>query len=333
MENEIVFQQPVRLFWELFKFISHLFGRWFGGNLSNQYLFGEKHMSESRALYIDLLKKCLLGQIYDSRRGGQIISQDQCVTLLREANEIFKPYLAPLGHTVESFLDVTSTVKMGSCAENLCLTLNGMHRDITPDTMSHFSALENLQFCVEEVIRNNVPGDLIETGVWKGGLPVFMRGILKAYDVVDRVVWAADSYEGLPKADPERSLEDAIWFHLFSPLERLKIPVEFVLNVFQKYGLLDDQVRLLKGVFSLTLPVAPIEKLAVMRLDGDWYKSTMDSLKNLYPKLAPGGFAIIDDYGLPFGCRRAVDEYRSAYQINEPIQWINHQAVFWRKEG
>jgi len=253
--------------------------------------------------------------------------------LLREANEIFKPYLAPLGHTVESFLDVTSTVKMGSCAENLCLTLNGMHRDITPDTMSHFSALENLQFCVEEVIRNNVPGDLIETGVWKGGLPVFMRGILKAYDVVDRVVWAADSYEGLPKADPERSLEDAIWFHLFSPLERLKIPVEFVLNVFQKYGLLDDQVRLLKGVFSLTLPVAPIEKLAVMRLDGDWYKSTMDSLKNLYPKLAPGGFAIIDDYGLPFGCRRAVDEYRSAYQINEPIQWINHQAVFWRKEG
>lgn len=288
-------------------------------------------MSTIRSLYIDLLKRCLSGQIYDPGRGAAIISQDQCTKLLREANEIFKPHLAPLGHTVESFLGARSPLKRDSFSENLRLSLNGMHRDLTPDSMSHLSSIDNLQFCVEEVLRNNVPGDLIETGVWKGGLPVFMRGILKAYEIVDRVVWAADSFEGLPQPDPEQNLADALWFHLFGPLDRLKISYEFVMGVFQKYDLLDNQVRFLKGWFSDTLPNAPIQALAVMRLDGDWYDSTKLSLEILYPKLARGGFVIIDDYGLPFGCRRAVDEYRNAHKLSEPIQWVNQQVAFWKR--
>jgi len=199
--------------------------------------------------------------------------------------------------------------------------------------MSDLWSIENLQFCVEKVIMNNVPGDLIETGIWKGGLPVLMRGILKAYGITDRVVWAADSFEGLPKPDPEKNLEDAIWFHLFGPLDRLEIPLEYAEGVFRKYNLLDNQVKFIKGWFSDTLPHAPIEKLAVMRLDGDWYESTSISLNALYPKLSQGGFVIIDDYGLPLGCRRAVDEYRAAHNINEPIQWVNHQVIFWQKEA
>lgn len=290
-------------------------------------------MSGVRSTYIDLLKKCLSGQIYDMRSWTPKILQEQCATLLQEANEIFKPYLTPLGHTVESFLHAASPIGMGTSTESLYFCLNGMHRDLSPDTMSHISSIENLQFCVEEVIRNEVRGDLIETGCWKGGLPVLMRGILKAYDITDRVVWVADSFEGLPEADPGKNLEDAIWFHLFSPLEQLKIPVEYVASVFQKYDLHDDQVKFLKGWFSDTLPNAPIQKLAVMRLDGDWYESTMDSLRNLYPKLSQGGFVIIDDYGLPLGCRRAVDEYREEHKIGEPIQWVNHQVIFWKKEN
>jgi len=290
-------------------------------------------MPDARSLYIDLLKKCLSGQIYNPGSGTQLISQEQCASLFQEANEIFKPYLAPLGHTVESFINTGSPHGRASFAENLCISLNNMHRDLTPDTMAPISSIENLQFCVEEVIRNEVPGDLIETGIWKGGLPVLMRGILKAYDITDRVVWAADSFEGLPKADPGKSLEDAIWFHLFAPLDHLKIPIEYAASIFQKYDLLDNQVKFLKGWFSDTLPHAPIQRLAVMRLDGDWYESTMHSLQNLYPKLSPGGFVIIDDYGLPFGCRRAVDEYRETHKIGEPIQWVNSQVVFWKRES
>ena len=202
---------------------------------------------------------------------------------------------------------------------------------MTPDTMSVPACVDNLQFCIEETIKNRVPGDLIETGVWKGGLPVFMRGILKAYGIVDRAVWVADSFAGLPKPDPEKHLRDAMWYFLTEPIEGLKIPLDYVESIFRKYDLLDDQVNFLQGWFSDTLPNAPIQNLAVMRLDGDWYESTMCSLKALYPKLSPGGFVIIDDYGLPLDCKRAVDEYRQIHHIKEPKIWINEQAIYWKK--
>ena len=100
----------------------------------------------------------------------------------------------------------------------------------------------------------------------------------------------------------------------------------------QLSGLLDAQVCFLPGWFRDTLPKAPIERLALMRLDGDWYESTRDALENLYPKLSPGGFAIIDDYGIPIGCRRAVDEYRQRHAIQEPLTWVNGATVYWRRE-
>lgn len=290
-------------------------------------------MADVQWLYIDLLKKSLSGRIYDPRSATPIISPAQCAALLQEANELFKPYLQPLGHTAESFINASSSVSVNTSAESLCACLNTMHRDITPDTMSDISSINNVQSCVEEVIKNQVPGDFIETGCWKGGLPVLMRGILKAYGITDRTVWAADSFQGLPKADPKENLADAIWFHLLKPLEHLKIPVEYAASVFQKYGLLDNQVKFLPGWFSDTLPTAPIQQLALMRLDGDWYESTMDALTNLYPKLSPGGIAIIDDYGLPMGCRKAVDEYREKHKITESIEWVNGHVVFWKKQG
>ncbi len=75
-------------------------------------------------------------------------------------------------------------------------------------TMIGIPRLENLQWCVEDVLKNRIPGDLIETGVWRGGASIFMRGILKAYGITDRRVWVADSFEGLPKADPVLNAAD-----------------------------------------------------------------------------------------------------------------------------
>jgi O-methyltransferase len=100
---------------------------------------------------------------------------------------------------------------------------------------------------------------------------------------------------------------------------------------FRRFDLLDDNVRFLKGWFKDTLPSAPIEKLAVMRLDGDMYESTMDALKALYPKLSPGGFVIIDDYGCIPACKKAVEDYRAAHGIVEQIVTIDWSGVYWRK--
>jgi O-methyltransferase len=189
--------------------------------------------------------------------------------------------------------------------------------------------LGSLQDCVTDVIRSNVPGDLIETGVWRGGACIFMRAVLKAYEDTSRIVWVADSFQGLPPPDPERYPADAGDRHFEEPI--LRVSLEQVQANFRKYGLLDDHVRFLVGWFRDTLPKAPIERIAVMRLDGDLYESTMDALRALYPKLSVGGYVIIDDYGALASCRAAVDEFRQEMGISDEIKRIDWTGVFWRR--
>jgi hypothetical protein len=195
------------------------------------------------------------------------------------------------------------------------------------ETMIGPRRMDNLEHCVRSVIEEEVPGDLIETGVWRGGACIFMRAILAAYGVSDRTVFVADSFEGLPPPSPDTPEDDGSRFH---EMKGLRIDLESVKENFRKYGLLDDQVVFLRGWFSDTLPVAPIEKIAVLRLDGDMYSSTMDSLENLHPKVSPGGFVIIDDYCLE-PCRAAVTDYRKRHEIEDEMVRIDEAAVFWRR--
>ncbi len=90
-------------------------------------------------------------------------------------------------------------------------------------------------------------------------------------------------------------------------------------------------MRFLEGWFRDTLPNAPIESLAVIRLDGDLYESTTDALAALYPKLSPGGFVIVDDYGAFEPCRRAVDDYRATRGIDDAIEEVDWTGVCWRR--
>jgi O-methyltransferase len=201
---------------------------------------------------------------------------------------------------------------------------------VLADTMVGLKRLDNLQNCVETVLRENVPGDLIETGVWRGGASIFMRAVLMAHDVSDRRVFVADSFQGLPKPDKERYPHDKRdRLYTFS---YLAVSQEEVAKNFAKYGLLDDQVVFLKGWFKDTLLTAPIGKLSILRLDGDMYQSTMDVLTSLYSKLSIGGFCIIDDYGL-HTCHQAVDDFRKEKGIIAPLQKVDWSGVYWRKQA
>jgi hypothetical protein len=197
-------------------------------------------------------------------------------------------------------------------------------------TMIGLKRLDNLQFTVEDVIARGVPGDLIEAGAWRGGACIFMRGVLKAHGVTDRRVWVADSFEGLPVPNPDRYPADAEVPPDAGGL--MAVSLKSVQFNFVRYGLLDAQVHFLKGWFSDTLPDAPIERLAVLRLDADLYESTMDALVNLYPKLSPGGYVIVDDYGSIAACAKAVEDYRAEHGIAEPIVTIDWTGVYWQKE-
>ncbi|MCU1601843.1 MAG: macrocin-O-methyltransferase [Frankiales bacterium] len=197
------------------------------------------------------------------------------------------------------------------------------------ETMVGEKRLDNLRFCVETVIRDGVPGDLVETGVWRGGASIFLRGLLAAHGVTDRVVWVADSFEGLPRPDAERYPADEGDDHWTRP--ELAISLEQVQANFARYGLLDDQVRFLKGWFKDTLATAPIDTLAVARLDGDLYESTTDALVALWPKVSVGGFVIIDDYGAIEACKAATDDFRAAHGIADELVQIDWTGWFWRR--
>jgi len=197
------------------------------------------------------------------------------------------------------------------------------------ETMVGLKRLENLERCVVEVLRDEIPGDLLEAGVWRGGASIFMRAVLKAYGDTARTVWVADSFQGLPKPNPEQYPADAGDPHWQA--SRLAIGLPEVQANFARYGLLDDQVRFLPGWFHETFPTAPIDELAILRLDGDMYESTIVSLESLYPKVAVGGFVIIDDYGAVPGCRKAVDDYRRTHEITDSIEDIDWTGVYWRR--
>lgn len=198
------------------------------------------------------------------------------------------------------------------------------------ETMIGIERLNNIQKCAEDVFKNQIEGDFIETGVWRGGSTIFMKALLKVYGVEDKVVWVADSFEGLPRPNEEKYAADkGDKLYMF---EELAIPLEVVKHNFEKYHLLDDKVKFLKGWFKDTLPAAPIEKLALLRLDGDLYESTMDALVPLYPKLSPGGYIIIDDYGTIEACKMAVHDYREQHGITEEIIPIDWSGVYWQKK-
>ena len=91
-------------------------------------------------------------------------------------------------------------------------------------------------------------------------------------------------------------------------------------------------MRFLVGWFSDTLPEAPFERLAILRLDGDMYQSTIEALRPLYPKLSKGGYVIIDDYALP-GSQAAVQDYRREHGISEEIVDIDGTGVYWQKQS
>jgi hypothetical protein len=247
-------------------------------------------MQSAKQLYLDLLKRCLSNVIYQDR------------SMLEGKDRPFD-----LGRRVE-----------GRDWPAVAHTMIGLHR------------LDNLHFCVEDVLARGVPGDLMETGVWRGGATILMRAVLKVNGVTDRLVWVVDSFEGLPPPNPEKYPLDAPL--TLNQFKELAVSLEEVQLNFRRYNLLDDQVRFLKGWFRDTLPGAPVKRLAVLRLDGDLYESTMDALVHMYPKVSSGGYVIVDDYGDILQCRQAVHDYRAQHGILEEIMPIDASGVFWRKE-
>ena len=192
-------------------------------------------------------------------------------------------------------------------------------------TMIGLERLDDLQACVESVVREGVAGDLIEAGTWRGGASILMRATLDALGAADRTVWVADSFQGFPIPDEDHPDREDL-----AAVDFLAVPVEEVRANFARFGY-ERGVRFVPGFFEETMPTLTGLRWAVVRLDGDSYEATWTTLQALYPGLSVGGYLIVDDYGALKECRQAVDEFRDHHAIAEPLERIDWTGARWQR--
>jgi hypothetical protein len=204
----------------------------------------------------------------------------------------------------------------------------GLDWPTTAFSMVGRKRLHNFRRLIERVIRNDIPGDIIETGVWRGGASILARAVLKAWNVTDRRIIVADSFQGLPPPNEAWPADRDSDLHVYP---ELAISLEQVRANFESFGLLDEQVVFLKGWFRDTMPSVPSTCLSIIRLDGDMYESTIDPLNHLYDRLSPGGWVIVDDYFMIPACKAAVQDFFSARGISPSLRPIDLCGVFFRK--
>lgn len=180
-----------------------------------------------------------------------------------------------------------------------------------------------LQHAARVCERERVPGDLVDCGCFNGGSSVMM-----STGAPSRDVWAFDSFEGLPQAgerDPDRARG---WTgQLVASEAKLR-------EAFERFAR-PERLRVVKGWFEDTLPrTSPrIDRVAILHADGDWYESVRLTLESFEPKVSPGGFVVIDDYGAWEGARDATDEYRAERGIDAKLVEIDHTSAYWRKQS
>ena len=194
---------------------------------------------------------------------------------------------------------------------------------ITAQTTMGPTRLEHLQEAVQTVLHENVPGNLIELGTWRGGGAILMSAVLHAHGVTNREVWVADSFGNSEVSDDVSvTLDDG---------PASAVSVEEVEANFAAYDLLDDQVRIIPDSFHSTLPGLADQRWAIIRVDGNLDEPTLRALEHLYQSLETGGFLIIDDYGAAKSSKLAVRAFRRAHSISESLETIDWSGVFWRK--
>lgn len=206
--------------------------------------------------------------------------------------------------------------------------LNGYDWPSKAKTMVGLNRLNNVEYCVNSILKNNILGDFVETGVWRGGVIILISAILEEKEINDRFIWAFDSFEGLPKPNSKEYPIDK--GNKLYKINLLSASLDEVQNNYKEYNISTERVIFKKGWFKDTLPNNDINKISLLRLDGDLYESTILSLTHLYPKVVKDGYIIIDDYNAFHFCKKAVDDYRRIMKITDPIIKIDKEAIYWQ---
>lgn len=211
-------------------------------------------------------------------------------------------------------------------------------------TMAGMARMKSIARMVQEVVQLGLNGSYAETGVWRGGMTMFATAAMQLHGLTSRPVYLCDSFQGLPlpRKGSFRAESDKVYF---SQNKMLSVGVQSVLQNFERYGINSSQVTPVEGYFVDSMPklraslVSRGEKLALLRMDGDMYDSTVDVLYNLYDLVEVGGLVVIDDFGwrpaLSFGARDAVLDFRGLHGIegdsSHAVRNIDGSGAWFRK--
>jgi hypothetical protein len=211
-------------------------------------------------------------------------------------------------------------------------------KDYSMTTVERMYSLYN---AVHNVLNNNIGGDFVECGVWRGGSAMMIALILKEQKIKERKIYLYDTFEGMSEPTEkdlahtgekaefllkqnEHNKEESVW--CLADLADVKRNMALT-------GIESDQMIFVKGKVEDTIPNTIPEQIALLRLDTDWYESTKHELIHLYPKLIKKGILIIDDYGHWKGCKEAVDEYFAQHKIHLMLNRIDYTGRLAVKTG
>jgi hypothetical protein len=277
------------------------------------------YQKSQHALYLDLLKRSILNETYLDNE-LRLIYLRRCI----EQEDVFQPEIL---HDIRSgrsddYVKLKEARKIGRFLDRKIKNCGFSH------SMIGRARLDSLHAALDYVREERIAGDLIECGVWRGGACIFMAGYLRAFGIESRRVFVADSFDGLPVPTLAQDMKFDLSKNVYP---ELAVSLDTVRDNFIAYGLEGPNVIYLKGWFKDVLPTAPIGKIALLRLDGDLYESTMDTLTALYDKVVPGGVVIIDDYGLAM-CRTAVaDFFKARGEALPKMEEIDWTGVLFKK--
>lgn len=205
--------------------------------------------------------------------------------------------------------------------------------EVLPLAMQTPERLHALLDAVRYVLRAGIPGDFVECGVYRGASMMATARVCKAAGETARELWLYDTFEGMPEPQARDVTDNGgSAIEKFARLKEgggsdwCRAPLDEVKRNVERTGYPLERIHYVKGLVENTIPGIIPERIALLRLDTDFYSSTKHELEHLYPRLAPGGILIVDDYGRWLGARQATDEYLAQHGLRLHLQRLDVTA-------
>lgn len=197
-------------------------------------------------------------------------------------------------------------------------------------SMASDSVIDFVHLAIKDINESNIPGDIVEIGVWRGGMGIWMNYLVHEYSPNPRKIWLFDSYAEFP--EPQYT-KDRYVHPVTKILYGNNVSVDDVRHNFELFDLLTSNLRFVKGEYEKSVSYVDIPEISILHLDCDYYDPTLLILEKYYSRMTKGGYVIVNNYYYGYvHARTAVDEFRMKNHIYSKIEKLDDKCGVWRIE-